>query len=123
MKHKVNLAILGVIFVCGLSPCVESSTVSARGQTSGQDNRESDLTETRAAVFKVPDLWEYSAPLISPEKRDTNPSRAQKDPTVVFYDGKWHVFMTVKLPGRSAIEYCAFAQWKDADRSTGMIRL
>ena len=68
-------------------------------------------------VFKVPSLWEYTAPLIAPENRDSNPSRAQKDPTVVFYGGKWHVFMTVKLPGRSAIEYCSFKKWEDADRS------
>ena len=68
-------------------------------------------------VFKVPAMWEYSAPLIAPEKRDRDLSRAQKDPTVVFFGGKWHVFMTVKLPGRSAIEYCSFEKWQDADRS------
>jgi len=62
-------------------------------------------------------LWEYTAPLIAPEKRHSNPSRAQKDPTVVFYGGKWHVFMTVKLPGRSAIEYCSFKKWEEANRS------
>jgi len=72
---------------------------------------------TKRSVFKVPSLWEYTAPLIGPENRDSNPSRAQKDPTVVFYRGKWHVFMTVKLPGRSAIEYCSFKKWEDADRS------
>jgi hypothetical protein len=67
--------------------------------------------------FEPPARWEYSAPLISPEQRGQERSRAQKDPTVVFYRGKWHVFMTVKLPGRSAIEYCSFEDWKDADRS------
>ncbi len=69
------------------------------------------------AAVRVPALWDYSVPLIAPEKRDRDPSRAQKDPTVVFHDGKWHVFMTVKLPGRSAIEYCSFKRWEDADRS------
>ena len=68
-------------------------------------------------VFPVPRLWEYTAPLISPEKREANRSRAQKDPSVVYHDGKWHVFMTVKLPGRSAIEYCSFEKWEDANRS------
>ena len=68
-----------------------------------------------AARFKVPALWEYTAPLIAPEKRRQDPSRAQKDPTVVFHEGKWHVFMTVKLPGMSAIEYCAFDKWENAD--------
>lgn len=35
----------------------------------------------------------------------------------MFHDGKWHVFMTVKLPNRSAIEYCAFEKWEDAQDS------
>ena len=74
-----------------------------------------------SAGFKVPVMWEYSVPLIAPEKRDEEPSRAQKDPTVVFHKGKWHVFMTVKLPKRSAIEYCTFDKWEDADRSTRII--
>lgn len=66
---------------------------------------------------KLPSMWEYSAPLISPENRQHDRSRAQKDPTLVFYEGKWHVFMTVKLPGRSAIEYCCFENWQGANAS------
>ena len=67
--------------------------------------------------FAVPTMWEYSAPLVSPAKRDEEPSRAQKDPTIVFHEGRWHLFMTVKLPGRTAIEYASFTDWKDADVS------
>ncbi len=69
------------------------------------------------ADFSVPRTWEYTAPLIAPEVREREPSRAQKDPGVVFHEGRWHVFMTVKLPGRSAIEYCSFTQWKEANGS------
>ena len=77
-----------------------------------------DNSPTIATVpLTLPERWEYSAPLIAPEPRDREPSRAQKDPTVVFYEGKWHVFMTVKLPSRSAIEYCSFVDWEDADKS------
>ena len=65
----------------------------------------------------IPEAWEYTAPLVSPEIRETEPSRAQKDPTIVFHDGRWHLFMTVKLPTRSAIEYCSFKDWDDADAS------
>lgn len=68
-------------------------------------------------VFQVPARWQYSAPQISPEKREAEPSHAQKDPTVVFHGGRWHVFMTVKLPARSAIEYCSFDNWAAADRA------
>jgi hypothetical protein len=63
----------------------------------------------------VPARWEYSAPLISPEVRDSQPSHAQKDPTVVYAKGKWHVFMTVKLPASSAIKYCSFVHWEEAN--------
>ncbi|MCZ7638818.1 MAG: non-reducing end alpha-L-arabinofuranosidase family hydrolase [Verrucomicrobia bacterium] len=66
---------------------------------------------------ELPRLWEYSAPLIGPEVRDREPSRAQKDPSVVYHAGRWHVFMTVKLPGRSAIEHVSFTRWEDAQAS------
>jgi hypothetical protein len=77
----------------------------------------SDAANAAPDGFKIPSMWNYSRPLIAPERRLNDPSRAQKDPTVVFYEGRWHVFMTVKLPGRSAIEYCSFANWEDADQS------
>ncbi len=67
--------------------------------------------------FAPPSHWYYSAPLIAPEARKEESSRAQKDPTVVFHEGRWHVFATVKLPGRSAIEHCSFSDWKDANAS------
>ena len=65
----------------------------------------------------IPAAWEYSAPLVAPEVRELEPSHAQKDPSFVHHGGKWHLFMTVKLPGRSAIEYCAFDDWDDAQGS------
>jgi hypothetical protein len=65
----------------------------------------------------LPKMWEYSAPLLAPEQREQDPSHAQKDPTVVFHQGKWHVFMTAKLQGRSVIEYCSFEKWEDANSS------
>jgi hypothetical protein len=68
-------------------------------------------------AFAPPAEWEYTAPLITPEQRDADVSAAQKDPTVVFHGGQWHVFMTVKLPARTAIEYCAFEQWEHADKA------
>jgi len=77
----------------------------------------SDSRPAAEAGFRVPAMWEYSAPLIAPEPRTKDPSHAQKDPTVVFSGGRWHVFMTVKLPGRSAIEYCSFRNWEDADQA------
>ncbi len=70
-----------------------------------------------APAITVPAMWEYSAPLLSPEKRAQEPSLCQKDPTVVFDGGRWHVFMTVRLPERTVTEYCSFERWEDADRA------
>lgn len=118
MRYIVNCIILGVILSCFLGAHVIKPTeASAQIQTGLRVNSENHLPNNESTIFKVPSLWEYTAPLIAPEKRQDNPSRAQKDPTVVFYGGKWHVFMTVKLPGRSAIEYCSFNKWKQADSS------
>ncbi len=100
MRFKVTITILFAVFVFGIGIITASAA------------EEKDVT-----TFEAPSQWEYSVPLIAPEKRDHDSSRAQKDPTVVYYGDKWHVFMTVKLPGRSAIEYCSFTQWEQADRS------
>jgi len=118
MRSMVNCTIVGAALACGLAVLgIEAADESAHGSTRGGVNSENNLAGTRPVAFKVPTLWEYSAPLIAPEKRSSNPSRAQKDPTVVFHGGKWHVFMTVKLPGRSAIEYCSFKNWEQANAS------
>ncbi|MCA8995570.1 MAG: hypothetical protein KDA80_01235 [Planctomycetaceae bacterium] len=65
----------------------------------------------------TPAKWRYSAPLIVPEQRTDDPSHAQKDPSIVFHEGRWHVFMTAKLQGRSVTEYCSFEKWEDAHKA------
>lgn len=40
-----------------------------------------------APAREIPAMWEYTAPLISPEKRVHDLSVAQKDPGVVYYQG------------------------------------
>ena len=118
MKYVANYAILGVILACGLVPDSPGpAKASAQDLTKGEVGGDSHLSGSEATGLKVPHIWEYSPPLIAPEARDSNPSRAQKDPSVVFYGGKWHAFMTVKLQGKSAIEYCSFQKWEKADRS------
>lgn len=104
--------------------CIDPLWFDAEGKLHGRVSRGTTqpapittLPGAAAATIKLPATWEYSAPLIAPEPRERDPSRAQKDPTLVFYQGRWHVFMTVKLPGRSAIEYCSFEKWEEANQS------
>ena len=118
MRSMLNFTVAGVVIVFALGTLVtEAAERPAQRVTRREVSSTNPHPGTTPVAFKVPALWEYSAPLIAPEKRNSNPSRAQKDPTVVFYGGRWHVFMTVKLAGRSAIEYCSFKNWEQADAS------
>jgi hypothetical protein len=85
--------------------------------TSGAEPSLSEAPGPSQDALTVPTAWEYTVALITPERRDSELSVAQKDPTFVFHEGRWHVFMTVKLPQRTAIEYCAFERWDDANKA------
>jgi hypothetical protein len=59
--------------------------------------------------------WKMSGPLLAPADRPEDPCYSVKDPSVVFYQGRWHVFCTIRSTKRShQIEYLSFADWKDA---------
>ena len=117
MRVMIDRAIMMTVFIGALGLFCEPIKASVSDRRGSEITGTSGVCESERDAFKVPRLWEYSAPLIAPVVRPDRPSRAQKDPTVVFYDGKWHIFMTVKLPGQSAIEYCSFEKWDDANRS------
>jgi hypothetical protein len=60
--------------------------------------------------------WISSAPLVAPVARPADPCYSVKDPTVVRFYDRWHLFCTIRSEKRShQIEYCSFADWKDAN--------
>lgn len=62
--------------------------------------------------------WTTGAPLVSPADRPEDPCRGIKDPSIVQFDGKWHLFCTIRSEKRShQIEYLSFTDWKDADKA------
>ncbi len=72
-----------------------------------------------ADPLKPPFRWTLLPPLISPADRPDDPCHAIKDPTVVFHDGKWHVFATIRSQKRThQIEYLSFADWAKANDAT-----
>jgi hypothetical protein len=59
--------------------------------------------------------WRCGPPVQSPVERTNDPCFSVKDPTVVRYQDRWHVFTTIRSEKRThQIEYSAFADWKDA---------
>ncbi len=110
--RRVDALDVAILVVWFLMACSLVDGPPAAGQPVG----DGAATGTAPGI-PLPRFWEYSRPLITPERRSEEPSFAQKDPTVVYFKGRWHVFMTVKLPHRSAIEYCSFTDWDRADEA------
>ena len=59
--------------------------------------------------------WQTAAPVVGPQSTGGEDWIAIKDPSVVRYEGRWHLFCTVRGTKRShAIVYSSFADWDEA---------
>jgi hypothetical protein len=62
--------------------------------------------------------WKVSEPLVAPLQRAGDTFYSIKDPTIVRYDGRWHLFCTIRAKNRShQIEYLAFENWENIDKA------
>ncbi|MGQ9610087.1 MAG: non-reducing end alpha-L-arabinofuranosidase family hydrolase [bacterium] len=62
--------------------------------------------------------WNASQPLAAPIERQDDPCYSVKDPSIIYYQGKWHLFCTIRSRKRThQIEYLSFTDWKDANSS------
>ncbi|GBD35259.1 Alpha-L-arabinofuranosidase C [bacterium HR36] len=62
--------------------------------------------------------WRASPPLLRPCPLDGEHVYAFKDPSVVFHEGQWHLFCTVRGQQRShAIAYFTFRDWNEAGQA------
>ncbi len=58
--------------------------------------------------------WTMSEPLLAPAIRADDPCFSVKDPSIVRYGDRWHLFITIRGTKRShQIEYLTFADWAD----------
>jgi hypothetical protein len=77
------------------------------------------LSEARGSALQTGEFrWNVGRPVLSPAIRPDDPCYSVKDPTVVRYDNRWHLFCTIRSQKRShQIEYLSFADWKQADQA------
>jgi endo-1,4-beta-xylanase len=60
--------------------------------------------------------WTSSGPLITAKQDATHPIVSVKDPSVVYADGRWHVFATTaNTAGNWSVVYLTFTDWAQAD--------
>jgi endo-1,4-beta-xylanase len=81
-----------------------------------------DASDSRGGRRAIEDLlagrfqWKISPPLVAPADRPEEPCYSAKDPSIVFYQGHWHLFCTIRNQKRGKqVEYLVFADWKEAD--------
>jgi hypothetical protein len=60
--------------------------------------------------------WTATEPLVSPVLRTNDLCYSVKDPSIVRFRGRWHLFCTIRSAKRThQIEYIAFDDWKEAN--------
>jgi Glycosyl hydrolase family 62/Cellulose binding domain len=62
--------------------------------------------------------WSSSGVLISPKSDATHNIAGIKDPSVVFFNGKWHVFASVANASGYNLVYLNFTDWSQASSAT-----
>jgi hypothetical protein len=62
--------------------------------------------------------WTVGAPLVSAATRTDDPCYSVKDPSIVYFQGRWHLFCTIRSVKRThQIEYLSFDDWKNANQA------
>ena len=62
--------------------------------------------------------WTVSPPLVAPLQRPGEQIYSVKDPTIVRYKDRWHLFCTIRGRQRShQIEYLCFDDWQNVDKA------
>src|SRR5688572_28965910 len=114
------------IFVMAVFFCMGIVGIVARAAAPGGAAVARPATAPAAAA--VPGLagpfhWVDSGPLIQAHPDPKRNVVSIKDPSPVFYDGRWHIYATYaketgKESGEWGMVYLNFADWKDAGKAT-----
>ncbi|WP_406480458.1 non-reducing end alpha-L-arabinofuranosidase family hydrolase [Streptomyces sp. NBC_01615] len=89
---------------------------AARGSTTAQ--RTAVRSAKSAAALPSTFKWSSSGALISPKPDATHNIAGIKDPTVVYYNGKYHVFASTANASGYNLVYLNFSDWSQAGSAT-----
>lgn len=92
------------------NPMVDGSVVGANAELDGADS--GDGGEAGGCGVPTSFKWSSTGPILGPISDATHDLVAVKDPSVVFYNGEWHVFVsTVAVGGIYGFAYLNFADF------------
>ncbi|MGR3938254.1 non-reducing end alpha-L-arabinofuranosidase family hydrolase [Streptomyces sp. BRA346] len=91
-----------------------NATLTALGGTPAATKAATSPTASLPSSFK----WNSSGILMSPKPDATHNIAGLKDPTVVYHNGKWHVFASVASASGYNLVYLSFTDWSQAASAT-----
>jgi len=98
-------AILGIMVLFGSVSCGPDRVTAVKGRQQAIDN-----------LLTGEFSWNVSRPLVEPLQREGDFTYSVKDPSIVRYKDRWHLFCTLRGKERShRIEYISFDDWDNVE--------
>ena len=96
--------------------CVLVATLAAIASTLGAGDGPAAASRPSGQLLTGRFQWRISQPLIAPVQRKGELDYSVKDPSSVFHEGKWHLFVTVRGREKShRVDYLSFDDFSGAD--------
>jgi GH35 family endo-1,4-beta-xylanase len=92
-----------------------AAEVSTKPQPAARSMARADVP---TLPFATPLEWESSGTLVKPVSDETHSIVSVKDPTVVRYENKWHIYATTaNTRGHWSMVYLSFSDWSEAAKA------
>jgi len=108
------------IRACTPKATAEAGGVSGEssGGASGDAGAGGDAGASPGVKLPTTFHWSSSDPLVAPSADENHPILSIKDPSIVFFEGRWHVFATTADEyGSWNMVYLTFADWSEAPKA------
>lgn len=116
MRFRTRLRALRIAL---LAAALAAATAVAAIGANAQETTDDPAAPVQAEALPTSYTWSSSGVLVGPQPDSAHPSIAGlKDPSVVQYNGKWHVFASVANSSGYSMVYFSFTDWSEADTAT-----
>ena len=122
--HLVSIGLLTSTLALGAGACAKAPSYGTGAGTGTAGATGGGGTGGDSAVIASSGLptsfrWTSTGPLVTAMPDATHPIVSVKDPSVVFYGGRWHLFTTTAdTSGNWSVIYLSFTDWTQAASAT-----
>jgi endo-1,4-beta-xylanase len=117
MKHSIRTRLK--VVRAALLAAAMAATMAAGLTAHAQQAEEDAAAPAQAAALPTSFTWNSSGVLAGPKPDAAHPNIAGlKDPSVVFHNGKWHVFASIASNAGYNMVYLNFTDWSQAASAT-----